>query len=128
LLEGTINLLLSVFLARRMGIVGVAWGTAIPLACTSLFFLPQHLCRVLGVPLGTFLRRAYRLPLALGAAQAAVLWLVSRQFPAHGYFGVALQIASSGIVYWVGFAWAFFNAGLTHPRSWHALTQLLEPK
>jgi O-antigen/teichoic acid export membrane protein len=128
LLEGTINLLLSVFLARRMGIVGVAWGTAIPLACTSLFFLPQHLCRVLGVPLGTFLRRAYRLPLALGAAQAAVLWLVSRQFPAHGYFGVALQIASSGIVYCVGFAWAFFNVGLTHPRSWHALTQLLEPK
>lgn len=37
LLEGAVNLLLSLFLVRRMGIIGVAWGTAIPLACTSLF-------------------------------------------------------------------------------------------
>lgn len=38
LLEGAVNLLLTLFLVRRMGIIGVAWGTAIPLICTSLFF------------------------------------------------------------------------------------------
>jgi O-antigen/teichoic acid export membrane protein len=128
LLEGAVNLLLSLFLVRRMGIVGVAWGTAIPLACTSLLFLPRHLCRVLDVPLGTFLARAYRLPLVLAAFQAAVLWLISRAFPAHGYIAVLGQIACSGIVYCVGFGWAFFKGGLPRPRSWHAFAQLLEPK
>jgi O-antigen/teichoic acid export membrane protein len=128
LLEGAVNLLLSLFLVRRIGIIGAAWGTAIPLACTSLFFLPRHMCRLLDVPLGTFLSRAYRLPLLLGAAQAAVLWFVSRAFPAHSYGGVVLQIAGSGIVYCAGFGWAFFKGGLPRPTSWHAFAQLLEPK
>jgi O-antigen/teichoic acid export membrane protein len=128
LLEGGANLLLSVLLARRFGIIGVAWGTAIPLACTSLFFLPRHLCRVLDIPLGTFLRRAYRLPLLLGALQAAVLWVVSYEFPVHGYVGVFLQVASSGLVYCAALGWALFNGGPPHPRSWHTLAQLLEPK
>lgn len=72
--------------------------------------------------------RAYRLPLILAALQAAVLWLVSRSFPAHSYVGVMTQIAGSGIVYCVGFGWAFFKNGLPRPRSWHAFAQLLEPK
>ena len=128
LLEGGVNLLLSVLLARRFGIIGVAWGTAIPLACTSLFFLPQHLCRVLDIPLGAFLGRAYRLPLFLGAIQAAVLWFVSHEFPTHGYAGVLLQVASSGLIYCAGLGWALFKDGSPSPRSWHAFAQLLEPK
>lgn len=128
LLEGGVNLLLSVLLARRFGIIGVAWGTAIPLTCTSLFFLPRHLCRILDIPLKTFLRRAYLLPLVLGALQAAWLWFVREEFPVHRYAGVFLQIASSGIVYCAALGWALFNAEPTRPRSWHALAQLLEPK
>ena len=128
LLEGAVNVLLSVLLARRFGIIGVAWGTAIPLAFTSLFFLPQHLCRVLDMPLVTFLDRAYRLPIVLGAIQAVSLWFISHEFPTHGYAGVLLQIASSGIVYGVVLGWAIFKGGSQRPRSWHAFAQLLEPK
>ncbi len=128
LLEGGVNLLLSLFLARRLGIVGVALGTAIPLACTSLFFLPQHLCRVLEMPLGTFLDRAYRLPLILSVFLAAALWAVSRAFPAHTYIGLALQIAQGGIVYCAGLLWALFHSGVHRPRSWEGFAQLLEPK
>lgn len=128
LLEGGVNLLLSLLLARRFGVIGVAWGTAIPLACTSLFFLPQHLCHVLDMPLRRFLNRAYRLPLVLGAFQAAVLWFVSREFPVHGYAGVLLEIASSGIVYCAGLGWAVFRGGSSRPRLWPTFAQLLEPK
>jgi O-antigen/teichoic acid export membrane protein len=128
LLEGAVNLLLSLVLVRRMGIIGVAWGTAIPLICTSVLFLPRHLCRALDVPLVTFLTRAYRLPLVLGGFQAAALWFVSREFPAHTYIGVLLEIASSGLVYCVGFAWVLFKGGLSRPRSWHAFAHLLEPE
>jgi O-antigen/teichoic acid export membrane protein len=128
LLEGVVNLTLSLLLVRRFGIVGVAWGTAIPLACTSVFFLPQHMCGILEMPLAAFLTRAYRLPLVLSAFQAAVLWFVSRQFPVHTYFGVALQIACGGIVFCAGAYWALLNSGYSRPTSWRAFVQLLEPK
>jgi len=128
LLEGGVNLLLSVILARRFGIIGVAWGTAIPLACTSLFFLPRHLCRVLDVPLKTFLKSAYALPLTLAALQAAVLWAINHQFPIHGYMGLLFEIACSGAVYFVYAGWVLIKGGLPRPRSWHAFSQLLEPK
>lgn len=128
LLEGTVNLILSLLLVRRFGIVGVAWGTAVPLACTSVFFLPHHMCRILEMPLAAFLSRAYRLPLVLSTCQAAVLWFVSRQFPSHTYFGVGLQTASGGMVFCAGAYWALLNSGYSRPTSLHDLVQLLEPK
>ena len=128
LLEGVVNLLLSLLFVRRFGIVGVAWGTAIPLACTSVFFLPQHLCRTLEIPLAVFLIRAYRLPLVLSAFQGAMLWFVSRQFPAHSYFGVGLQIAIGATIFCAGSYWSLLNTGSSRPTSWHAFVQLLEPK
>ena len=128
LLEGGANLVLSLLFARRLGIIGVALGTAIPLLCTSLFFLPQHLCRVLEMRLGTFLDRAYRLPLLLSVFQAAVLWTLSREFRPHTHVGLVLEIAGSGIVYCAGLVWALSTRGVRHSRSWEGLAQLLEPK
>jgi O-antigen/teichoic acid export membrane protein len=128
LLEGGFNLLLSLLLVHRLGIVGVALGTAIPLACTSLFFLPQHLCRILDMPLGAFLNRAYRLPLLLCVPLAGVLWSVSHEFPAHSYRGLLLQIVSGGVVFLVGLAGALVNRGFNRPRSWEAFVQVLARK
>jgi len=128
LVEGAINLLLSLLLARRFGTTGIALGTAIPLACTSVLFLPQHLCRVLEVPLGAFLNRAYRLPIVLGLFQAAVLLPLSREFPVHGYIGLFLEIAGSGIVYFAYFGWALLNPATSRPITWRAFAHLLEPE
>lgn len=128
LLEGGVNLLLSILLARRFGVIGVAWGTAIPLACTSLFFLPRHLCRVLDVPLKAFFKSAYGLPLVLATLQAALLWAVSHESPIHGYRGLLLEVGGSGAVYFAYAGWALFKGGVARPRSWHAFSQLLEPK
>jgi O-antigen/teichoic acid export membrane protein len=128
LLEGATNALLSLMLVRRFGIVGVAWGTAIPLLCTSLLFLPEHLCRVLDVPVGTFLLRAYRLPLLLCMPLAGTLWFANYEFPAHTYAGVMLQIACGGVVYSAGFAWAMFNGNLRSVRSWPSFAHMLETK
>lgn len=126
LLEGGINLVLSVLLVRHFGILGVAWGTAIPLACTSLVFLPQHLCRELDTPLRTFLVQAYWVPLGLCVPLAGVLWFISHRFPSHGG-GVLLQIACGGIVYLAGLAVVTLN-GSNSPRSWREFTRVLELK
>ncbi len=116
LLEGGINLVLSLLLVRRFGIVGVALGTAIPLACTSLFFLPRHACRVLDMPLGTFLNRAYSLPLLLCVPLAGVLLFAKHAFPVHSYLGLLPQIACGGAIYYAGLGCALLNGGIGQAR------------
>ncbi len=102
-LDGAANLVLSIVLLRHWGIIGVALGTAIPLACTSLFFLPQYLCRLLDIPLHGFLRQAYLLPLGLTSAMTAELLFLRQFFQSHGYGGLFLEVLSAGVVYFVAF-------------------------
>ena len=106
LLEGGANLFLSILLVRRFGILGDAVGTAIPLACTSMFFLPRHLCRLLKLPIGFYLRQAFLLPLALSAPLVAFLLLARHWFIAHNYFQLAFQLVVGSAVYALGLLWA----------------------
>jgi len=108
-LEGAANLILSIFLVRPFGILGDAAGTAIPLACTSLVFLPRHLCRVLNMRIGVYLRQAFLLPLMLCAPMIAVLLLMRHWFEAHNYFQLAIQLAAGSVVYGIGLMWAIWT-------------------
>lgn len=126
--EGATNILLSLLLARRFGVLGVAWGTAIPLACTSLFFLPRHLCRVLGLPLWSFLDRAYRLPFMLSLLLGAALWFMSYTFPTHTVTELFLKIGAGGIAYGGGLASTLLRGRFRRPASWHVVFELFVPK
>ncbi len=106
LMESVTNLILSIVLIRPFGIVGDAFGTAIPLMCTSLVFMPRHMCRLLGVRIGTYLREAYTLPLLLTLPLVATLLLMRSWFFAHSYFQVALQIVIGFLPYGLGLLWA----------------------
>src|ERR1700675_3720129 len=109
LMEGTANVVLSILLVRRFGILGDAAGTAIPLFCTTLFFLPRHLCRVLSLRIGVYLREAFLLPLLLCAPLIAVLLLMRHWFVAHNYLQLAIQLVSASAVYGVGLLWAIWT-------------------
>jgi O-antigen/teichoic acid export membrane protein len=109
LMESVANLILSIVLIRPFGIVGDAAGTAIPLMCTTLFFLPRHLCRLLSVRIGTFLREAYTLPLLLSVPLVATLLLMRRWFFAHNYLELGLQILIGLLPYGLGVLWAFWT-------------------
>jgi len=104
--EGVANLILSIILVRHWGIVGDAFGTAIPLTCSMLFFMPHHLCKKLDVPLRTFLRESYTLPLLLCMPLVAVLWLMQRWFVPHNYRQLGLQLLIAGVVYGSCMLWA----------------------
>jgi O-antigen/teichoic acid export membrane protein len=105
LLEGAANLLLSLTLVRPLGLLGVALGTAIPLTCTSILFLPEHVCHLLRIPLGTFLRRCYGLPLLLCIPFTCVLWLLGHVFEIHSYGAVIAQFTCGAAVYGAGLGW-----------------------
>ena len=109
LAEGIANLVLSIALVRPYGIMGDAIGTALPLTCTMLFFLPHHLCRLLKLRLTSYLRDAFLLPLALTAPMAAVLLLMRHRWFAHHYTQLLIQLVVGMAVYGVGLAWAIWT-------------------
>lgn len=107
LIEGVCNLILSILLVRPYGIIGDALGTAIPLTCSFVLFMPQHLCRLLGIRLRTYLREAFVLPLLITAPLVLVLLLMKRWFIPHNYRQLAVQLLIGGTVYGLGLLWAF---------------------
>lgn len=106
MVEGISNLVLSILLVRPYGIIGESLGTAIPLACSTLFFMPQHLCKKLDVRLRTFVMEAYSLPFLLCLPLAAVLLLMQRWFVPHNYRQLGFQLLIAAIVYGLGLLWA----------------------
>jgi O-antigen/teichoic acid export membrane protein len=108
-IEGMINVALSVALIRYWGIIGDALGSAIPLACTALFFLPRHLCRLLDVSLRTFVVSSYLLPAALCLPLAATLLFVRHLFQARTYPQLLLQVVAGGLAYGAGLLWFFLT-------------------
>jgi len=98
-LEGAANVLLSVVLARHYGLNGVALGTAIPLACTSVLFLPIHVCRVLGLRLRNYMRSAFSYPVVLSVPLALVLWISDSWIRPHNYPELLLILSLGGLAY-----------------------------
>ena len=105
LMEGIANVILSIVLVRPLGIVGDAIGTAIPLLCTSLFFLPRHMCRQLGIPVRKFLVEAYFFPVILCLPMIFVLVLMQRSFYAHRYPQLILNLLAGLAAYGVCVLW-----------------------
>jgi O-antigen/teichoic acid export membrane protein len=109
LMEGIANVILSIALIRPLGIVGDAIGTAIPLLCTSVFFLPRHLCRHLNIPVRQFIVDAYFYPLVLCLPMTVVLLFMQRSFYAHRYPQLVLNLLAGFAAYGVGLMWFVFT-------------------
>jgi O-antigen/teichoic acid export membrane protein len=105
LLEGIANVILSIALVRPLGIVGDALGTAIPLLCTAVLFLPRHLCRRLEVPLRTFLWEVYFFPLVFCVPMVLALGVMQHFFYAHRYPQLVLNLLVGICAYGIGTVW-----------------------
>ncbi len=114
LIEGASNVILSILLVRPFGILGDAFGTAIPLAVTFILFMPFHLCSRLCVRISTYLREAYLLPLLLCTPLVSVLLLMRRWFVPHTYRELAVQLLAGGLVYAVSVGWAYATGRALH--------------
>jgi O-antigen/teichoic acid export membrane protein len=109
LIEGTANIILSVVLVQRFGILGDAFGTAIPLTFTMLYFLPRHLCRLLDIRLAAYVRQAFLLPLTLCGPLVITLLVLQRWYVPHTYLQLALQLIIAGLVYGSSILWAVWT-------------------
>jgi O-antigen/teichoic acid export membrane protein len=90
--EGAMNLILSVILARSMGIVGVALGTAIPAAIMHLFVWPGFACRLLGTPQSLFAREVWLRPLIAVSPFAVTCYFAERYWMPSSLVGFFLEM------------------------------------
>jgi O-antigen/teichoic acid export membrane protein len=100
--EGLGNLILSVVLVKSMGIIGVAWGTAIPNLATSVFFWPWYTRRTLGIPIREYVRSLWLVPAAAILPFCVGTYFVNRSWPAHSLLFFFLQVAATLPVALVG--------------------------
>ena len=95
MLEALLNLALSISLAPRLGLTGVALATALPAIFVSAVVLPPYLCRRLEVPVRTFLVTAVLPGAIMFVANAVVLDLAGLLITADSYPAIAARAALS---------------------------------
>lgn len=109
------NLCLSIALVRHYGLVGVAFGTLIPLALVSVFVLFPAACRRTGVSgRRAFVEAVW--PALWPAALMTALLLVTRTFTGNGPASIALQSVIAGSLYALAFLWLAIGKS---ERAWY---------
>jgi O-antigen/teichoic acid export membrane protein len=102
-IAGVCNIVVSIVLLRRFGLVGVALGTLVPTAVMSLGVVGPFANRRLGVSWRTSVYDIW-LPAIVPAIPAAtLLWSLQRAFPGPTAVVLAGWIAAALTVYGVGF-------------------------
>ena len=97
--EAVANLILSVLLVRRFGLLGVAVGTGVPVFIANLFILAPAACRQLRVGILAFARTVAVGPL-VGALVAALTGSALRDaLPPQSIAAILAEGALVGIVY-----------------------------
>ena len=95
MLEALLNLGMSIWLAPRLGITGVALATAVPALLVGTLVLPPYLCRQLKVPLRTFLVASVLPGGLMFVGTSAVLYLSGLVITTDSYPAIVLRTALS---------------------------------
>jgi O-antigen/teichoic acid export membrane protein len=115
LIEALANLLLSVALARPLGVEGVALGTAVPNVIANLA-VALYVCRALRVGVAEYGRRAFLKPAVLAAGLAA-FWLAAVAWAAPADWTSLLVTGAVGLsAYLAGAALLEFGAAALWQR------------
>jgi hypothetical protein len=88
-LAGGANLALSIYLGRRYGILGVAFGTTIPMLVVKLIVQPWYVLRVAGVTITDYLATVVG-PLASTGCCIAVVKMIPTGTPS--FLTLALNV------------------------------------
>ena len=92
--EAFCNLVLSILLARPMGILGVAWGTTLPSLAVSLLFWPWYLQRALKIPVRGYVMSTWVRPAIAVIPFALLTYGTERILPPSNIFVFLAQTAA----------------------------------
>jgi O-antigen/teichoic acid export membrane protein len=94
LAEGVVNLVLSVYWARTMGLVGVALGTAVPLMVSKLFIQPWYALHDLGIRAWDYVLHGLARATGVGGIFLAAGWFIADRIAVPVNFLGLVEICS----------------------------------
>lgn len=111
--EAVANLALSIFLVRKIGIYGVAWGTVLPSLVSQLVLWPRHISKNLGITVWSYFRECWirpvlaTAPFCLACLWSDHYWAVTRMPYFFVQVAAALPLIPLGImlVFWKELNW-----------------------
>jgi O-antigen/teichoic acid export membrane protein len=92
IVEGAANLLLSIYWARRYGLVGVALGTAVPLLVVNILVQPWYALKALELSAWDYLSEAVARPAATAGLFLGLCWLAGVQHAVSGGFHLVWRL------------------------------------
>jgi O-antigen/teichoic acid export membrane protein len=106
--EGVVNLVMSVVLVRKMGVVGVAFATFLPASVTGLVVMPWFVCKRLGTSFvkhigNTFLRTLPPLVPCVGVLVAAERYGLHRHLVTMAATCLAVLVVYLFFAWWITF-------------------------
>jgi O-antigen/teichoic acid export membrane protein len=125
--EGAANLILSIVLVRRIGIYGVAWGSAIPSIIIELLLWPAYISRLVKIPVRTYLWQTWVRSALVVVPFAAACAVAERYWPAHNLFVFFLQIGALLILVPLTLYLVFRDEVLTKIREWRKRSDTSKP-
>lgn len=96
--EAVANFALSIWLATRLGVWGVALATALPAVAVSLLLAPRRVLALLGIGLPQVVRQVVLPALAVGAAGAVVQVALGPWLPVTSYGTLAVRAMASCVI------------------------------
>lgn len=121
--EAVVNVTAMLLLVRPFGLLGAAWGTAVPTVVAALLVWPWLLRESFGVGVRRYLGSSWGLPVAAQLPFIGATWLVERLWPAAsllvfiGQVAMLMPLALLGLWY-VGLSAAERRRGLDLVRAW----------
>lgn len=99
IVEGVVNIALSIWLIQKLGVLGVALGTSIPMVVARFFVLPMYACKNIDLPYRTFLLRGLAPALPGLVVGGGLGWFVKQALPGRDFMPVAITVAVTVIGY-----------------------------
>jgi O-antigen/teichoic acid export membrane protein len=99
--EALVNLVLSVILVRKLGLIGVAWGTAIPHLITNTVIIPLYALRQTQLPLGEYVRKALGPPALCALPFALICSQLGSRLAEPTWALFALEVVGASCVFYV---------------------------
>jgi O-antigen/teichoic acid export membrane protein len=111
LAEGIVVIIVSIFLVRRMGLMGVALGTVIPDVISTAVVIPLYTLRLLGISPGRYWKQTFLGPLAAAVPAAGLAWLFSSIVSEPGWLGFGAEVLAVCAIFAAAAYFVCLNAG-----------------
>ena len=124
LVNAGLNLIISIILIQKIGILGVALGTLIAHALTSTWFIPAIACKFVKLPVRKYILTSIIPPVLSGIVTGGVIWLfVDLMFSPDNF----IHLIMNGLLILIFYAIVFLAIGVSTEDRSH-LTRFLFSK